>query len=63
VPWRVVLALDNAVANMITHRTDEGHEGEVVERKTRRVSYQFINKPTDEEIKAWHERTDAEFCA
>lgn len=63
VPWRVVVALQNAVANIVTHRNDEGHEGEVVERKANRAPFHFISRPTEAEIKAWDERIGAEFCA
>lgn len=63
VPWRVVVALQNAVANLVTHRNDEGHEGEVVERKANRAPFYFVSKPTDAEIREWDERVGAEFCA
>jgi hypothetical protein len=63
VPWRVVEALDNAVAHIVRHSQEEGREGEVIIHTAKRVSYQFIEKPTAAEIAAWHERTDALFCA
>lgn len=63
VPWRVVEALQNAVADTVRHRNDEGHEGEVLVTKSRRVTFEFIEKPTKAEIDAWHERVDSEFCA
>ncbi len=63
VPWRVCAALDDAVADIVRHSQEEGHEGEVIVRPTKRIPYRFIEKPPQAEIDAWLERTGAEFCA
>jgi hypothetical protein len=63
VPWRVVEALQNAVADTVRHRSDEGHEGEVTVTKTRRFNFEFIEKPSAAEIADWRERTGKQFCA
>lgn len=63
VPWRVVCALENAVADSVRHRSDEGHEGEVMVTKVDRFNFRFVSRPSDEEIAAWKERTGAQFCA
>lgn len=63
VPWRVVIALQNAKADIVRHRSDEGHEGEVVVTKANRFNFNFVEKPSQAEINAWLERTGAEFCA
>lgn len=63
VPWRVVEALQNAVADVVRHRSDEGHEGEVQVTKAKRFNFEFIEKPSAAEIAAWHERIDSQFCA
>lgn len=63
VPWRVVVALENASATIIRHRNDEGHEGEVAMHDARRFNFNFIERPSQGEIDAWLERTGAEFCA
>lgn len=63
VPWRVVVALQNAVADIVRHRSDEGHEGEVLVTKAARFNFQFVEQPSKAEIDAWLERTSAQFCA
>lgn len=63
VPWRVVEALDLAEQNIVRHRQDEGHEGEVIERKAKRFPYIFHERPTDAQINDWHKATDHLFCA
>ena len=62
-PWRVVEALQNAVADTVRHRDDEGHEGEVVVTPTHRINFNFVEKPPQHEIIEWRERTGADFCA
>lgn len=63
VPWRVVEALQNAEADIVRHRSDEGHEGEVQVKKAKRMAFHFVEKPSAAEIDAWLVRTGAEFCA
>ena len=63
VPWRVVVALENAEATIVRHRNDEGHEGEVTSHNARRFNFNFVHRPPKSEIDAWLERTGAEFCA
>lgn len=63
VPYRVVVALQNAEADIVRHRNDEGHEGEVTITKAKRFVVQIIEGPTKAEIDAWLERSGAEFCA
>jgi len=63
VPWRVVIALQNAQADIVRHRNDEGHEGEVRVTRAQRVQFNFVEKPSQREIDDWLERTGAEFCA
>lgn len=64
VPWRVVEALRNAVADRVTHRQDEGHEGEVIVTPTQRFTLTFPNgQPSAEVIDEWRERTGKQFCA
>lgn len=63
VPWRVVEALDNAVASVVRHSMEEGKEGEVIVRDSKRVAFHYVEKPPQGEIDAWMERTGAEFCA
>lgn len=63
VPWRVVAALQNAISNIVRHSQEEGHEGEVIERKASRFAFHFVEKPSDAELRAWDERIGAEFCA
>lgn len=63
VPWRVVAALESAIADVVTHRTDEGHEGEIDVRASSRFPFSFKERPTEAEIEAWRARIGAEFCA
>lgn len=63
VPWRVVEALQNGVANIVEHSQEPESVGEVIERKARRFPFSFIERPPQAEIDAWMERTGAEFCA
>lgn len=63
VPWRVVEALKSAQADIVRHRNDEGHEGEVVVHKALRYNFNMVQAPSKAEIDAWLERTGAEFCA
>lgn len=60
VPWRVVIALQNAIGESIRHDPSSGDETKTINK---RVSFQFVEKPSDAEIKRWHEETDALFCA
>jgi hypothetical protein len=59
VPHRVVIALDNAITDIVRH--DE--QGEVDVRKATRFAYQVFSRPSVEEIKAWDAAIGAEFCA
>jgi hypothetical protein len=63
VPWRVVVALQNAIGNKVQH-VDKGNGvvDEIV-TPTRRVGFSFLEKPKAAEIDAWLERSGAEFCA
>lgn len=63
VPYRVVAALDSAVADLVTHRQDEGHEGDVVITPSKRFNYQWVEKPSQDAIDEWLERTGKQFCA
>jgi hypothetical protein len=63
VPWRVVEALRNAKATIVRHSSEEGREGEVLTHDAARVGFQILEQPSAAEIAAWHERTDAMFCA
>lgn len=63
VPWRVVEALQHAQSDIVRHRHDEGHEGEVDIKRAARVAFHFIEKPSQAAIDSWVERTGAEFCA
>lgn len=57
IPYRVYVALKNAERHVITH-TSEGEQREQVVLNT---PFNVERMPSDEEIKAWHEATDAEF--
>lgn len=63
VPYRVVAALDSAIADLVTHRQDEGHEGDVVITPSKRFNYQWVEKPSQDAIDEWLERTGKQFCA
>ena len=63
VPWRVVEALQNAVADIVRHRSDEGHEGDVTINKARRFNFQFVERPPQAEIDAWVIESGKQFCA
>ncbi len=63
VPYRVCAALDIAIADVVRHSQEEGHEGEVIVRPTKRIPYRWVEKPSQAEIDEWLERTGAEFCA
>lgn len=58
VPYRVYLALKDAVRDAITH---DG-EGEVISQKVHAVPFSVQRMPSQEEIDAFHERTRATFC-
>lgn len=57
IPYRYFLALENAERDSITHTS----EGEVRTQKVKNTPYNVERMPSPEEIKAWHERTDALF--
>lgn len=59
VPHRVVIALDNAIADQVRH----DDEGNVSITKAKRFSYQTIERPSAAEIAAWDQKVGAEFCA
>lgn len=58
VPYRVYLALKDAVRNNITH---DG-EGEVLEQVAHNTPFNVERMPSAEEIEAWHVRTRDAFC-
>lgn len=62
VPWRVVEALDLTIQDIVRHRDDEGHEGEEVVTQAHRFPVTVRKAPSEEEVAAWHERTDELFC-
>lgn len=59
IPYRVFLALESAVKDSITHNKSTG---EVISTKVKSVPYNAINRPSSEEIDAWHKRVDQQFC-
>lgn len=63
VPWRVVEALQLAMADVVTHSQDPESVGDVNIRNAKRFPFEFQSRPTDSEIAEWRERTGAEFCA
>lgn len=57
IPYRVFEALKNAERHVITHTS----EGEVREQVVRNTPYNVEVMPPQEEIDAWHAKTDALF--
>ena len=60
VPWRVVEALQNAIGESVRQDPSTGDETRSINK---RVGFQFVEKPSDAAIAAWHQETDALFCA
>lgn len=63
VPWRVVVALQNAEATIVEHSQEEGSVGDVIERNALRYPFHFKQQPPQADIDAWHERVKDMFCA
>lgn len=63
VPWRVVVALENAISDIVRHSQEPESLGEVTVRAAKRFNYNFVEKPSDDEIAAWNEKIAAQFCA
>lgn len=63
VPYRVIEALRNAKADVVTHSTDADSLGDVNVRTVQRVPFEGQIMPTAAEIEAWRESTGSEFCA
>jgi hypothetical protein len=57
IPYRVFKALDDAERHVITHTG----AGEVREQKVKNTPFNIERFPSDADIRAWHERTDAVF--
>ena len=58
VPWRVVEALGLTAQDIIRHN----EQGDVIKTTAMRFPVQVLKAPSAEEIAAWHERTDNQFC-
>lgn len=58
IPYRVYEALNNAKRHAITHTK----EGDVREQIVHNTPFNIERMPSEEEIKAWHLRTDDQFA-
>jgi hypothetical protein len=58
VPYRVYLALNAAERDAMTHDS----EGTEVHQKVKNVPFNIERLPSQEEIDAWHARTDSQFA-
>ena len=63
VPWRVVEALQNATADVVTHSQEPETLGDVNVQKAQRFGFSITRGPSQAEIEDWRARTGAEFCA
>ena len=63
VPHRVIVALDNAVQDILRHEDDGQGNVNEVRRRSKRFTYEVIDRPSKDAIAAWEKATSAEFCA
>jgi hypothetical protein len=63
VPWRVVVALQNAVTDVVRHSQAAETLGDVTVSKAQRVAFNMLERPSEAELAEWNERVGQQFCA
>ena len=63
VPWRVVVALQNSIADVVRHSQQPDTLGDVTVSKAHRFNFNFVSRPSEAEIAEWDKRVGSQFCA